>query len=96
MGIGTEKKGRDETAKFSIQEIEKQSLKGISIYKMDSQKKVVYEKCSFDPIIELILQEQKQQKEKKNKKKPKSKQGLRPKETEEVIENSYYLKHETE
>jgi hypothetical protein len=58
---------------------------------MDSQKKVVSEKCYFDPVIELILKEQKEKKEKKDKPK-KSK----PKKTEEkeVIENSYFLKHE--
>jgi hypothetical protein len=34
---------------------------------MDEPKKKVYEKCQFDPLIELILKEQKQKKPKKGK-----------------------------
>jgi hypothetical protein len=58
---------------------------------MDSEKKVAYLKCSFDPVIELILKEQKEKKEKKDKSKKNKPKGH---EEKEVIENSYFLKHE--
>jgi hypothetical protein len=45
-----------------------------------------YEKCYFDPVIALLLEEQqKQKKSKKSKKKP---------EKPEIVENSYFIKHD--
>ena len=58
---------------------------------MDDQKKVSYEKGKIDPVIELIMNEQKQQKAKKSKNKPKNPKSIQEERTDEP---SYFLKHE--